>query len=726
MRAVAVLVIVGLASGVDARFGASPVLGPAISAQPAQPLRSGVDLVEVAALVRDRDGQLVSDLVASDFQVLENGTPQAITAFQRVSMPARTAAPAADATTLLGNDVASNERASEARIFILVLDALHVASPRTRVVRSYARQFIERHVGPTDLVAVVSPGGLTAATQDFTSNKARLLAAIDQFAGSKLTSATVEIEQEKNALQPPLNPLQAPLHQGMDPNDGERANRVRALTSVLEALAAHLARIESRRKSMLLFSEGIDYDMLDVMGKLQRQSSDVMKAVNQAMGALMRSNVSVYAIDPRALSSAEGDLVEHPVLRDRPNVTQSSVEAEYSASIRGLRHLSESTGGFAAVDRNDIGPAFERIIEESSNYYVLAYTPTKQAKPGESRTIDVRVSRPGVRVVARRGYTVPAASPRGFSTDAPAAPTFPEQLPMRGRSNRPDISVPEAATRPPSSVSAELSLLLASPLPRAGLPIRVQAVPFKGSREKAVVRLVVEVLGRSLTFTERSGRFEERIDLALLSVDDRARAGNGRSARIDVRLTSSELERVRATGVRWLAQVDLAPGHHQLRVAARALATGTSGTTTLDVDVPSFEPDDLAMSGVTLTSLPSVLMFTRGDDWLQPALGTPPSAARGFISGDQITAAVEVYVPAQRPADVDVSAQVERPDGSRVAAGRRTVARGNGRPRAEAIAFPVDTAQLQPGRYVLHVVLDPSGGATTIERRVQFEVLRKD
>ena len=285
MRAVAVLVIVGLASGVDARFGA-PVLGPAISAQPAQPLRSGVDLVEVAALVRDRDGQLVSDFVASDFQVLENGTPQAITAFQRVSMPARTAAPAADATTLLGNDVASNERASEARIFILVLDALHVASPRTRVVRSYARQFIERHVGPTDLVAVVSPGGLTAATQDFTSNKARLLAAIDQFAGSKLTSATVEIEQEKNALQPPLNPLQAPLHQGMDPNDGERANRVRALTSVLEALAAHLARIESRRKSMLLFSEGIDYDMLDVMGKLQRQSSDVMKAVNQAMGAL--------------------------------------------------------------------------------------------------------------------------------------------------------------------------------------------------------------------------------------------------------------------------------------------------------------------------------------------------------------------------------------------------------------------------------------------------------
>ena len=114
--------------------------------------------------------------------------------------------------------MASNERAGESRVFVLVLDAIHVASPRTRVVRAYARQFIERHVGPADLVAVVSPGGLTAATQDFTSDKARLLAAVDQFAGDKLASATVEIDRERQRTS-------VPLHNGMDPSDGERANR---------------------------------------------------------------------------------------------------------------------------------------------------------------------------------------------------------------------------------------------------------------------------------------------------------------------------------------------------------------------------------------------------------------------------------------------------------------------------------------------------------------------
>ena len=115
------------------------------------------------------------------------------------SIPVRVALAGAGTSAVVAHDVASNERAGESRVFVLVLDAIHVASPRTRVVRAYARQFIERHVGPADLVAVVSPGGLTAATQDFTSDKARLLAAVDHFAGDKLASATVEIDRENRA-----------------------------------------------------------------------------------------------------------------------------------------------------------------------------------------------------------------------------------------------------------------------------------------------------------------------------------------------------------------------------------------------------------------------------------------------------------------------------------------------------------------------------------------------
>ena len=46
-----------------------------------------VDYVEVDAVVTDRQGQLVRDLKKEDFQVLEDGKSQAITAFTLVDIP---------------------------------------------------------------------------------------------------------------------------------------------------------------------------------------------------------------------------------------------------------------------------------------------------------------------------------------------------------------------------------------------------------------------------------------------------------------------------------------------------------------------------------------------------------------------------------------------------------------------------------------------------------------
>lgn len=46
--------------------------------------RSGVELVEVAVLVRGRDGRLVSGLGQEDFEILERGSAQAIVAFDRI------------------------------------------------------------------------------------------------------------------------------------------------------------------------------------------------------------------------------------------------------------------------------------------------------------------------------------------------------------------------------------------------------------------------------------------------------------------------------------------------------------------------------------------------------------------------------------------------------------------------------------------------------------------
>ena len=156
------------------------------------PLRASVELIEVPVVVRDRDGRFVSDLTQNDFQIAEHDVVQTITTFDRISLPvAHDTSATGTATVTVPHDVSTNEDSAQSRIFVIVLDAVHVAAPRTTVVRTLARRFIEQYMGPRDLVAVISPGGLDTATQDFTSDKGRLLAAIDQFSGSKLRSAAV-------------------------------------------------------------------------------------------------------------------------------------------------------------------------------------------------------------------------------------------------------------------------------------------------------------------------------------------------------------------------------------------------------------------------------------------------------------------------------------------------------------------------------------------------------
>jgi hypothetical protein len=49
-------------------------------------------------------------------------------------------------------------------------------------------------------------------------------------------------------------------------------------------------------------------------------------------------------------------------------------------------------------------PVFDRIVSDSSRYYLLGYhTPPATGRPGYRR-LEVQVNRPGIRIRARAGY----------------------------------------------------------------------------------------------------------------------------------------------------------------------------------------------------------------------------------------------------------------------------------------------------------------------------------
>ena len=113
-----------LVFGCVAGLSAQQAPGPSSSTPQAPPVtfRAEVNYVEVDATVTDANGNPVTNLTQADFEVLEDGKPQAISTFAAVNLPiVRDDRPVITADPV-EPDVQSNERA-DGRLYLIVLDS---------------------------------------------------------------------------------------------------------------------------------------------------------------------------------------------------------------------------------------------------------------------------------------------------------------------------------------------------------------------------------------------------------------------------------------------------------------------------------------------------------------------------------------------------------------------------------------------------------------------------
>ena len=193
-----------------------------------------VNYVDIDAVVTDERGNFVADLTKDDFELFEDGKRQEIRTFSLVDIPAPRpgrglAAAASDATA--ASDVKSNAQPISGRLYVIVLDDLNVSPLRTKVVINAARQFIERHFGSEDIAAITYTSGRTDAGQEFTSERALLLAAIDKFQGRKLRSTVLEkadqyFQQQLKELEINAPDPSDPVPQSSAVRDRSRADRL--------------------------------------------------------------------------------------------------------------------------------------------------------------------------------------------------------------------------------------------------------------------------------------------------------------------------------------------------------------------------------------------------------------------------------------------------------------------------------------------------------------------
>jgi VWFA-related protein len=659
--------------------------------QPPVDYRVEVTLVEIDAVVTDAAGRTIRDLRLEDFEILEDGTPQTIDRLSFVDIPIERAEARAPGQPPAAADVRSNRQRFEGRLYVLLLDDLHTATLRSDRVKAAARRFVEEHLQPGDLAAVVHVGRPGADSQDFTMDGGRLLASIDRFAGRKLRAETLNRVDEYNREL--LFTGRVP-EATADPDEGARAHNARTVFDTIALIAERVAPARGRRKTLLWFGEGVEYDMFDVLGR--GQASAVLESSRAAVSAANRANLAIYGVDVRGLGGLGGEAVQLSSPAEDPTrrLGASGLNQELFRSQDNLRSASNSTGGFAVVNTDEVARAFERVVEESSAYYVLGYYPAGERRDGTFRRVEVRVDRPGVRVRARRGYV--AAGGR-------------QDVPSR---------------EPEPGAAAALRDALVAAVPHPALPMAVHVAPFRGSRGKASVLVTVEYQASAFQSHAAVDPEQNRLDASVVAVSASGEVVDRDDSTILLNVRPETREAMLAAGFRTHWRLELPPGRYQVRVAAAMSATGLVGSVYQDLDVPDFSTRQLSMSGIALTSVRAGATPTaRFDDRMRDMLPAPPTTTRDFRSDEAIALFAEVY----DEGDVTIRTRI------RDQAGHVVFERDTARSAAEmkrwknGYSLQVALRPFAPGDYVARLEAVPqAGGQTSVAREVPFRVVPED
>jgi VWFA-related protein len=704
------------------------VAAQAAQTSPSVTFQTEVSYVDVDAIVTDDQGNFIPGLTREDFEVFEDGKPQKIEMFSYVQLSTEPPDRFLFLNRPVSTDARSNRRPFDGRVYVLVLDDLDISPLRTSLVKTAAREFVERHLGDNDIAAVVYTSGRSDATQDFTNDRNLLLAAIDKLVGQRLRSAAVEaLERHYHNELTAVNRPENYTNQGADIKDSaspidirdlEREQRAVAVLDTLRNLGEFMAGVRGRRKAVLLFSEGLEMPMNEIYGT--HTATDVVGAIKDAITAAARSNVNFFALDPRGLIGMTSEYIE-TAGSHAPDVAhgvfgalnaQQGLLTELKASQDSLRTLSEETGGFAAVNTNTLNTAFDRIVDANSRYYVLGYYPPTHARDGRFHRIEVRVKRPGARVSARRGY----ASPRGKT----ATERKREEEARRARDAKRTVA---------NNTSPELRDALNTPLQQSGVTFSVQAAPFRDTQKQASIALAIELDGERLEFADKGEVFANNLEVSFFGINQEGRAQRATRSELNLTLRPETYKRVKTSGLRINPRLSLEPGRYQVRIGVRDGVTSQVGTVFYDLEVPDFRKQPLMLSGLLVTASSAQAAMTAQADPSAPKLMPGPATSRrSFVSSDTLTVFGEIYdnMGARQARQIETIVTLTSESGQEAFSGRDSVANPPGADHWTAYGFTRDVPlkNLPPGRYLLRVEVRAPGSNASALRETLITVQR--
>ncbi len=411
--------------------------------------------VVVDVVVTDSKGRTVKGLSKEDFQVEENGKPKSLRSVREYGNgPAGTPKPAATAPPPPNVFSNNNDVAADQPVGIILLDLLNTVIADQEAARQQLIKFLRRK--PEGMkFAICTLTDRVQLLQGFTADENLLLANLK----SKRARGRFSSELQRSDLGGVIQTLKQEAQfdgkawlQGSVQNlarqqallDAAQLDRRAGITADAFAQLARYVSPIPGRKSLVWLSGSFPLAFLGNtslnadtpnQSNIERTYSDRLRTAANLMAA---AHIAVYAVNVHGLTTnalpgaddnshleqtgAPGSLglPSAPGGRSREDTSTNRVGTiaaasplqqqvqrnteDRMASEQAMDQVASDTGGKAFQNTNGLMEAIQTAAELGSHYYMLSYSPEKQAHDGSFRKIKVSLLKRGYHVAHRRGY----------------------------------------------------------------------------------------------------------------------------------------------------------------------------------------------------------------------------------------------------------------------------------------------------------------------------------
>ncbi len=596
-------------------------------------------LVELRAVVTDKQGHLVQGLKKEDFELREKGQLQDIGSFaeERVG-------PLSISQRVTVANVSPAEppppELKPARSLLLFVDTINMAGYNLLRVKQGLKKVIDEQITDQDAVMIVTSSGMEGIPARFTRERNLMRHYVDRIAvwgsgsNSYFTPAlaadvrrenqyaidlAIKVLQSEEGLNPELIAPALLKQMALDRAGDVLAQSTFRRNSILGTFRAAVDLMSKApgQRLMFLFSDG--FSLLDNQGNVE--SLDLRQAISKAS----RSGVVVYSINSKGLeapieidASRRGSsyMAFDPALNGRLASYASTSERE---AQDGMNAIAKDTGGDAFFRTNDLNWALKKSFEGSNVYYALAYYPSNEGQGFRDIALQVK-GHPEYSVRTQKGY---------IASDA----------------------IKNAKAAAAKSPRQRLFDAIARPIPESTIDVSTSAHYLEVESDKAQVSIRVQIDGSHLKYHELGDRATLALEVAGTIYNRAGKLITSFIETIKGGVPRDHLGEVKGSGFSYTKRIELKPGYYQIRVGALEPETENIGTANTWVEVP-----DLAKGKLELSS---VLLATSGETRQTASAPQQLDAIKAFKTGSMMVYYVMLYnAPSSTGADLTIRSEI--------------------------------------------------------------------